>query len=296
MAHKRKMTEPLEPKRPNYLVITREEAERNIAVQINEGRQLLELPIATEKDLERAKAEYSAWNSFNRELLRKLFNSPDVSDEYSSSGSIGTTVPFSLMGIGPSIGQQVEDFYNRIQRRIDSLESICKRLSLYEGQTQPLPRINTRQEPDIDNKVFIVHGQDETIKQTTARFLEKLGIEPIILHEHPNLGRTILEKFEAYSSVSYAVVLLTPDDVGGLASEQPKLSPRARQNVIFELGYFIGKLNRKKVCALYQKGVELPSDYDGTIYIPLDEAGAWKFLLAKELKAAGFDIDLNKAV
>jgi predicted nucleotide-binding protein len=148
----------------------------------------------------------------------------------------------------------------------------------------------------IGNKVFIVHGRDEATKQTTARFLEKLGLEPVILHEQPNVGRTIIEKFEDYSSVAYAVVLLTPDDLGGLASEKPELSLRSRQNVVFELGYFIGKLGRKKVCALYQKDVELPSDFHGVLYVPLDEAGAWKFLLAKELKAVGLDIDLNKAV
>ena len=144
--------------------------------------------------------------------------------------------------------------------------------------------------------VFIVHGRDQGTKEQVARFLEKLELEPVILHEQPSQGRTIIEKFEDYSDVAYAVVLLTPDDVGKLVSDKTKPRPRARQNVVFELGFFIGKLGRKRVCALYQEEVELPSDFKGVVYIPLDERGAWKLSLARELKAAGLEADLDKAV
>lgn len=75
-----------------------------------------------------------------------------------------------------------------------------------------------------------------------------------------------------------------------------KQKKRARQNVILELGFFLGKLGRKRVCALYEEGVEIPSDYDGVIFVPLDKNGAWHLSLAKELKAAGLSIDLNKAI
>ncbi|MCD6153547.1 MAG: nucleotide-binding protein, partial [Syntrophobacterales bacterium] len=110
-------------------------------------------------------------------------------------------------------------------------------------------------------KIFVVHGRNNEIKEAVARFLEKIGLSPIILHEQPNSGRTIIEKFEQYSNdISYAVVLLTSDDIGGIKDKNPKLQPRARQNVILELGYFMGRLGRSRVCALYDKGVELPSD------------------------------------
>lgn len=135
--------------------------------------------------------------------------------------------------------------------------------------------------------VFIVHGRDDLAKDAVARFIEKLGHEAIILHEQPNEGRAIIEKFEYYSSTTkYAVILLTPDDVGGLAFDQSNLSTRARQNVIFEMGFFFGKLGRSNVCALYQ-GIELPSDLQGILYIPLDRNGVWKELLRKELEKAG---------
>jgi len=143
--------------------------------------------------------------------------------------------------------------------------------------------------------VFIVHGHDTAIKQTVARYLERLGLDAIILHEQPNKGATIVEKFEANSDVGFAVVLLTPDDVGGVAIEPRKLNPRARQNVVFELGYFIGKLGRERVCALHTGGVEIPSDFQGVVYIPYDdEEGSWRLKLAKELREAGMKIDLNR--
>ena len=145
--------------------------------------------------------------------------------------------------------------------------------------------------------MFLVHGHDNEILQETARFLEKLELKVTILHEQANKGRTLIEKFEDYSNVGFAVVLLTPDDRGG-----PKDVPldeqmfRARQNVILELGFFLGRIKRENVCALYSEGVELPSDIDGVAYVPLDDRGAWKMELAKELKAAGFDVDMNKVV
>ena len=144
-------------------------------------------------------------------------------------------------------------------------------------------------------KVFLVHGRDVAAKESVARFLEKLGLKPVILAERPNGGRTIIEKFEQESNVGYAIALFTPDDVGGLRGGTEEQA-RARQNVVFELGYFVGKLGRSRVCVLNVSGVEFPSDFSGVAYVPFDAAsGDWKLGLVKELKAAGFDIDANKA-
>jgi predicted nucleotide-binding protein len=157
-----------------------------------------------------------------------------------------------------------------------------------------------------NKQVFVVHGHDEQLKAQVARFLEKLDLQPIILHEQPDQGQTIIEKFEKHSEVSFAVVLLTPDDEGRngkspkphwsdvFSIEEPPMMPRARQNVILEFGYFLGKLGRPKVCALYCEGVELPSDYDGVLYTKVDSDGAWRLKLFKELKAAGFPVDANR--
>jgi len=132
------------------------------------------------------------------------------------------------------------------------------------------------------------------MKQTVARFLENIKLEPIILHEQANKGKTIIEKFESNSDVHYAVVLMSPDDVGNSKNNKDELLFRSRQNVIFELGYFFGKLGRGNVCVLLKDDVEKPSDYDGIIYIPFDEHDGWKTKLVKELKSSGLDIDMNK--
>lgn len=146
------------------------------------------------------------------------------------------------------------------------------------------------------NKVFVIHGQDKSVQETVARFLERLNLKPVILHEQPNEGRTIIEKFEDYADVTFAVVLLTPDDMGALKEQHRALKPRARQNVVFEFGYFIGKLGRERVCALSKRDVERPSDCDGILYVPLDNEDGWKMKLLRELKAAGFSVDANQAL
>ncbi len=145
-------------------------------------------------------------------------------------------------------------------------------------------------------KVFIVHGHDDAAREAVARFLERTGFEPVILHEQANRGMTVAEKLDAYGTdIGFAVVLLTPDDVGRSASES-ELSPRARQNVLLELGYFVGRLGRDRVCALKKGDVEIPSDYVGVVYTALDDAGAWKAELGRELQAAGHTIDWNKVM
>lgn len=143
----------------------------------------------------------------------------------------------------------------------------------------------------LSKKVFIVHGREDGLKEATARFLQTIGLEPVILHEQASGNRTVIEKIERYGDVSFAVVLLTPDDTGALKGEEPV--PRARQNVLLELGYFMGRLGRANVCALRQGQVDVPTDFAGVIWIDLDPAGAWKVGLAKELKEAGHTIDWN---
>jgi predicted nucleotide-binding protein len=142
-------------------------------------------------------------------------------------------------------------------------------------------------------KVFLVHGRDNDAKNEVARFLSKIGLEEIILHERPNRGRHLLTKFQEESEgASVAVVLITPDDEGGLSGEPSR--KRARQNVVFELGFFIGKLGAARVAPLVKGDVETPSDFDGIGYIALDSACAWKSLLARELKAAEVPFDAEK--
>lgn len=147
-------------------------------------------------------------------------------------------------------------------------------------------------------KVFIVHGRDEIARLEVEKLLKKLELEPVVLFEQPNKGRSLIEKFEQESEpVGFAVVLLTPDDLGCIKpdnnADKPVLVERARQNVVFELGFFFGTLKRKNVVALVKGQMEHPSDIHGVVYLPMDQSGAWRVSLAKEIKEAGVSVDLN---
>ncbi|MGF6939331.1 putative nucleotide-binding protein [Paraburkholderia sp. UCT70] len=148
--------------------------------------------------------------------------------------------------------------------------------------------------PPLSRRVFVVHGHDEGARETVARFLEKISFEPVILHEQANRNRTVIEKIEAYHDVGFAVVLLTPDDEGCVKGGQPE--PRARQNVLLELGYFMGHLGRDNVCALKRGEVDIPSDFAGVVWVAMDSGNGWKQALGQELEAAGHKVDWNKVM
>lgn len=143
------------------------------------------------------------------------------------------------------------------------------------------------------NRVFLVHGQNELARAQVVSFLESIGLHGIVLHEQPNMGRHLLTKFiEEAELVTFAIVLMTDDDVGGLKGYP--LAPRARQNVILELGYFLSHLGQPRVCALITPGLETPSDFDGIVYIRMDEEGRWKAELRRELLAARMPVTDKK--
>ena len=175
------------------------------------------------------------------------------------------------------------DSWEQHALRLGHLEGLMtraelERVALHTTEASAAPHsVSFPMSTPNSRKVFVVHGHDNEAKESTARFLERLGLEPVILHEQASSGRTIIEKFEIYSGdIAFAVVLLTPDDVGCPSNGPNELKPRARQNVILELGYFMGRLGRDRVCALDRGGVELPSDYQGVIYVELDTGGAWR--------------------
>jgi predicted nucleotide-binding protein len=146
---------------------------------------------------------------------------------------------------------------------------------------------------DSRRRVFIVHGNDPAKTKTeVALLIQNLGLQHVILADEPGQGQGIMEKLERFTGVDYVVAILTADDVGAPKSDPKDLKPRARQNVIFELGFFIAALGRERHAVLYEDGVELPSNYRGMNYIELDPNGAWKTKLGRELDAAGFDVNL----
>jgi predicted nucleotide-binding protein len=236
----------------------------------------------TGEDLDQYSNEFTTWDEYNQRLLRRRFTTGKVADDYQ----------MVFLGLGGSTRQQVIQSLRRdITRQMRGLESIRQQLDLYESEAEeteaPSPAEGSR-----GTKIFVVHGHDGDVKFQVAEYLQAVtGQRPVILHEQADTGRTIIEKFEAHAEeAGFAVVLLTADDQGNANGETPP-KPRARQNVVLELGYFLGKLGRNRVVALYETGVELPSDLNGLLYKPL--TGNWHTELARELRTAGIDANLG---
>lgn len=161
------------------------------------------------------------------------------------------------------------------------LESFNEQLQNYDFSSI---KQKAKKQATKGNKVFIVHGHDDEAKITVARTLEQLGLEAIILHERPDEGNTIIEKLESFTAnAAYAIILYTECDIGRTKGKEESANKfRARQNVVFEHGLFVGCLGRKNVCALVKGDVEKPSDLDGIVYVPMDVAGAWKMQLCSK--------------
>lgn len=272
---------------PNLLV-SRTEAEQKIRNQIEKGCKIRDSKIGSEQDLKEARSERSRWSDYNRDLLARLFDDTSISEQYKRSTSI------SFFAVSDTtMAEEIEDFRERMGRHIAALESVLNRLELVPEARE---EFTLGREGRFGKDIFIVHGHDEAAKQSVARFIERLDLRAVILHEQPNAGRTIIEKFEEYSNVGFAIVLLTPDDIGYPKDKPDEEKPRSRQNVIFELGFFVGKLGRERVCALYKEGIEVPSDFQGVLYIEMDTRGGWQIELAKEIKHVGIEVDMNKVV
>ena len=244
------------------------------------------------KQSQRGSPEFKKWYRNTQVAITNAFgnNSLHIADFNKISFSLSVFVS----------GTPESQFQRAYVRGLESAESVLQSMieeieEYWEDESQKPATSAIDQNGQIDSKeVFIVHGRDNEAKETIARFLEQLELIPIILHEQSSQGSTVIEKFERHAQPAFTVVLLTPDDVGALQGEENNLKPRARQNVIFELGFFIGRLGRNRVCALTKGEVEIPSDYAGVVYIPLDGAGGWKMKLGQELKAAGLDFNADR--
>ncbi|MEO8772662.1 MAG: nucleotide-binding protein [Ferruginibacter sp.] len=181
-----------------------------------------------------------------------------------------------------------------LSARLNALNKLIEKADLLRSSIVEEVKFVSKARPLQFEHVFIVHGHDEAARVKAARFLEKFGLKPIILNEQASFGMTIIEKIEKYSDVGFGIILYTPCDTGGKKATVPVLRDRARQNVVFEHGYLIGKIGRQNVCALVKDNLEIPNDISGVVYITMDDADAWHFKVAKELKNAGYDIDMNK--
>ena len=230
-------------------------------------------------------------------MLKKLFTHDELAKEYDRTSAIGI-----LLSTGESsLSMKFEEVSKDIDKKIHRINSIIERLELIPENSQTesvkiLPRQTSTLQSQL-KKVFVVHGRDELAKTNLEVFLGELGLEPVVLHRQADEGQTIIEKFEKHSDVGYAFILLTPDEVAYLAADESKPDAertkehRARPNVIFEFGYFVGKLGRSRVCCLYTGNVTLPSDVSGMIYKRYDRSiEEVAYSIIKDLKVSGYSI------
>ena len=241
------------------------------------------------KELDRSSHDFERWHLDVRAAIRHIFG-----EEHKHLTEFEAIYFFSLSGLhndAAAFQKSMQTAETRLKSMADEVDKFwpgeptaAHRKTESGGRTA-----GTAATP----KIFLIHGHDEAAKSEVARFLVRLDLEPVILDEQASEGKTIIEKVETHADVGYAVALLTADDVGSRQGDVA-VQPRARQNVIFELGFFIGHLGRGSVCALTKGEPEIPSDYSGVVYVSM-ESGEWKMALIKELKAAGLDVDANKA-
>lgn len=284
-----------EPERPVELAVPREDAKRRLVERIERGQDLTKAEINTEEGLEVATHEYQKWSAFNTELLKQLFTTEALSKEYAWWG-------IAVMSMGrESLAHRIAKHHESITEKLRRLDSIVERLELYplasSVQVTEVAKHAPLETGVRNKKVFVVHGHDEVAKTNLEVFLHEIGLEPIVLHRQADEGLTVIEKFEKHADVGYAFILLTPDEIAYLASEEAladgerKKERRARPNVIFEFGYFVGRLGRSRVCCIYTGDVALPSDVNGLIYKRFEKSvEEVAYGIMKDLKASGYDV------
>lgn len=256
--------------------------------------------ISTLKDLTAKSPEFHSWKRATRISIQNIFGIDSTNlEEFQRVSFSPRRPPAIVVGGGtPPPRLDYEKAYKTGLENADwLLESMIEEIEehWFDDESDYDPS-GTLQNGQLDsNSVFVVHGRDEGARESVARAIEQLELEVVILEEQPNRGRTVISKFrEESADIGFAVVLLTPDDEGRQQGNANEMRPRARQNVVLELGYFLAALGQNHVCALVKGDLELPSDYDGVVYIQMDDRGSWRFLLVKELNAAGFKVDANK--
>ena len=265
------------------------DAEARLQEQINEGEVLCKrIERGSDTDLEQFRIDVRTWSSYTTDLLSSMFTDSRFTNEFGSDSSVLRRSSLTL----PEVWAADK---SKLRQKVARLISIKQRLRFVpiEPPINAESKNSNRIAAAESRAVFVVHGHDDGAKNAVARLIDQLHFNPVILHEQSNRGQTVIEKFERHSDVAFAVVLLTDDDMGAAKPAAANLKPRARQNVVLELGYFIGRLGRENVAVLSVPGLELPSDLAGVIPIEYDKRGAWKSELASEMKAAGLAVDMN---
>ena len=245
------------------------------------------------KSITSANSEFVGWRTKAERFLRRRFgeDSRELKDFLRTRFSLPYTSNINLSrDFDEFFKSDVTAFRLGLEKTKAVFAVYLEELKEENITTKEFSKVSNGRGDTTMNSVFIVHGHNEALKFSVARLLEKQGIEAIILNEQPNRGATIIEKFEKNSNVGAAICLFTADDIGKAITDQMD-NTRARQNVVFEAGFFMGSLGRDRVILMAERGVELPSDLKGVVFTDSD---SWQIEVLRELKSIGFQVDYNK--
>ncbi len=286
----------VQPERPRTALIKDIQSFKLILTErISKGRDLFTFRISSEEQLKQNEKEYNEWDDYNEEFLKSAFNNP-VNEYRSSYTNSGFMIGVHEVTRGASIYDpkfRAMTLKQHLESKTNGLESILTKADLIptEMGTSHLMTTSISNISSVSQTVFIIHGHDEEMKRSVQLFLNKVELKDIVLHEQPDRSRTVIEKLIGEgASAGYVIALLSPDDV------QADGTLRARQNVILEIGYFIGKLGRDKVRLLKRGDTVIPSDLQGILYDTYDTAGTWRIKLAKEIQAVGLPINISNVI
>ena len=276
-------------KNETELIILKEDFNKFLEEKIAIGEEIFKRQINNQDEFSKNQEDFSNWNDYNSEYLKHAFNKEN--NEYKRKYD---NVSYFSLRFNTSVSQQLMQFKEKVNSVLDELKKLRAKTELLKSKTQEIYEVSEKLTILDQSQVFIVHGHDEEAKNKTARFIEQLGLEPIILHEQASGSMTVIEKIEKYSNVGFGIVLYTACDIGAKAAKKPIYKNRARQNVVFEHGFLFGKIGRGNVCALVKGEIETPNDISGVVYIKMDEENAWHMKIAKELRNSGYKVDMNK--
>ena len=319
MAKKRQVEETV---KKAVLIMPSEKLKSLLETQIEDGKQLLQIPVVQidsggysdygfggyrstgpkydETQYKSFVTAFQQWKDYTAEIFKQAFDIPN--NEY-HSGYVRRGQAMFFTGHD----DWMKIYHDEINDKVSYIETFIQKIPLLPSAVEYETPVKEKLEKVDKKKVFIVHGHTDALKIEVARTIEQMGLKAIILQEQEDFGDTIIQKFENNASdIGFAIVLLMGDDLGVSKKDlerenkekgfKAEYNARARQNVIFEMGYFIGKLDRAHVVELLETGVEKPGDLDGTLYIPVDSEGMWKVKLAKRLKSVGYSVNLDSII
>ncbi|WP_051756733.1 TIR domain-containing protein [Kitasatospora purpeofusca] len=259
--------------------------------QISKGEEIGRLPRTTAEEVQEFQSQFLNWNEYTDAILQSGFE---------VDGALTLAPPGEFASLDIEIfdlkfgAAKTAEYVNAaltaiLPKKLRVLSSIRDRLELWQQESPASEQVA------MGDAIFLVHGRDHQARETVRGFLGRVtSRDVIVLDEEVGRGADILGKLLDHAQkASFAVVILTGDDEGGLAGAS-EVKPRARQNVILELGLFIGLLGRSRVIALYEPGVEIPSDFLGVTYVELDSNKGWRIPLAAELRAAGIEASIDR--